>query len=129
MHWLDGLLGIKCHYLRLLGALIFLFALACSVKLLPRLYLILLLSRSPSTYKQPLVGFGDVPSGFGKAFDLSRSRSPQSDAGYGTSFDSNEPRAQTGRRDIDIDGLSELLVSISLNLSLKLLPGLFSLCG
>jgi hypothetical protein len=39
------------------------------------------------------------------------SRSPQSDAGYGTSFDSNESRGQPMRRDIDIDGLSELLVS------------------
>ena len=68
------------------------------------------LLRSSSSYKQPMAGFGEVASGFGKAFDLSRSRSPQSDAGYGTSFDSNESRA---RRDIDIDGLSELLVRTS----------------
>jgi hypothetical protein len=55
---------------------------------------------------------GDVTSGFSKTLELTRSRSPQSDAGYGTSFDSNETRAQSSRRDIDIDGLSELLVMI-----------------
>ena len=44
-----------------------------------------------------------------KALELSRSRSPQSDAGYGTSFGSNESRGKP-RPDIDIDGLSELLV-------------------
>lgn len=83
----------------------------------PVFYLPLLLFRSPASFKQPMAGFGgcvgDAPTGFGKAFDLSRSRSPQSDAGYGTSFDSNESRAQSARRDIDIDGLSELLVMIS----------------
>ena len=51
---------------------------------------------------------GDVSS-LTKALELTHSRSPQSDAGYGTSFGSNESRAQP-RRDIDIDGLSELLV-------------------
>ena len=59
--------------------------------------------RSPKTFlSQPAVG------GVG---EVTRSRSPQSDGGYGTSFDSNESRGQAMRRDIDIDGLSELLVN------------------
>ena len=60
--------------------------------------------RSPQTFSsQPAVG------GVG---EVTRSRSPQSDGGYGTSFDSNESRGQVMRRDIDIDGLSELLVQM-----------------
>ena len=44
--------------------------------------------------------------------ELSRSRSPQSDAGYGTSLDSIESRGQRSKREIDMDGLSELLVIV-----------------
>lgn len=86
--------------------------------------------RSPSTFTPQStnltnLGFtsGDVGTLASKPVELTRNLSPQSDVGYGTSFDSTESRGQTMRRDIDIDGLSELLRNISMNTSTMKIPG------
>ena len=84
-----------------------------------------ILFRPSST--QPPVGYSGDSSSMNKVHDpatrsdssrleLSRSRSPQSDAGYGTSLDSIESRGQRSRREIDMDGLSELLVIVLMHL-------------
>jgi len=79
----------------------------------------------PNSFTPPLGGFSLAPGEGGHITKPAESigLSPQSDIGYGTSFESNESRGQSLRRDIDIEGLSELLRNISMNTLTMKIPG------
>lgn len=79
----------------------------------------------PSSFRTPSGAFDFISNEGGHLTKPAENKglSPQSDIGYGTSLGSNASHGQSLRRDIDIEGLSDLIRDISMNTLTMRVPG------